>query len=150
MFNSKEEAKKWMCKILEEHPYSFNKIFPNQKEGSGHFFKITFTNDSFIIDSEYGRGEAKANKFSHTIAYNGLKRIEVRRWKGLESVKSVKIKFYFENLIDNNESSAKWYYFLLPNNNKTEELEIILHEDLLNDKDFSQDNLEKVFEMLKC
>ena len=139
-----------MCRMLEKHSYSFNKIFPNQKEGSGHFINITFTNDSFIIDSEYERGHEKFNnKFSHTIAYNGLKRIEVRRWKALDSVKSVKIKFYFENLIDNNESTAKWYDFLVPKNNKTEELEIILHEDLLNDKDFSQDKLEKVFEMLK-
>ena len=42
--------------MLDKHSYSFNKIFPNQKEGAGHFFKIDFNSHSIIIDGEYGRG----------------------------------------------------------------------------------------------
>ena len=55
MFNSKEEAKKWICNMLDKHSYSFNKIFPNQKEGAGHFLKIDFNSHSIIIDGEYSR-----------------------------------------------------------------------------------------------
>ena len=155
MFNSKEEAKKWICNMLDKHSYSFNKIFPNQKEGEGHFFKIDFNSHSIIIDGEYGRGsEGKFkdllnNKFRSIIPYKGLKNIKVRRCKDLEPVKSARIIFYFENpeLRDKLNETSAWSRFFLPKSIKTEETSIILHEELLNDKDFSEEKLIQVFKL---
>ena len=68
--------------MLDKHSYSFNKIFPNQKEGAGHFLKIDFNSHSIIIDGEYSRWEEKFNnKFRSIIPYKGLKNIKVRRYK---------------------------------------------------------------------
>ena len=140
MFNSKEEAKKWICNMLDKHSYSFNKIFPNQKEGAGHFFKIDFNSHSIIID--VGDGGVRS-----IIPYKGLKNIKVRRCKDLEPVKSARIIFYFENPELRDKLNANWFRSFLPKSIKTEETSIILHEELLNDKDFSEEKLMQVFKL---
>jgi hypothetical protein len=148
MINSKEEAKKWICSLLDKYSYSFNKIFPKQsEENTGHFFKIDFNSDCIIIDGEYGRGGKFNNKFRNTIHYNGLKNIKVRRCKDLEAVKSVIIIFYYENLDKTNQSNTSWFGKFFPKTSKIEETEIILHEELLNDKGFSEDKLMQAFKL---
>ena len=147
MFKTKSEAKEWICKIIEEYSYSFNKIFPNEEKNTGHFFKINFTSESFIIDSEYGRGQEKFNNhFQVTIPFKKLKKISIKR--GNSPVKSAEIKFY-----------SKWFQsfeserFSKPNKlnprfSSVKEAEIVLHDEVLNDFDINI-KLNKAFEILK-